>query len=78
MKQYFVCLPVTGEAHFFVEAENEEDAIKRASNIIFSINSKGIEGEEVYLEEIETHATPINQGNIFYGSCGEPYAEEEK
>lgn len=33
--------------------------------------------ESVDLNEIETHSEPINRCNVFYGSCSEPYAEEE-
>jgi hypothetical protein len=78
MTEYFVCLPVTGEAHFIVEAKNEKEAIEKAGDIQFSIITKGHNGEDVSLDEIETHVSPINKGNIFYGSCGEPYADENR
>lgn len=76
MAEYFVCLPLTGEMHFYVDADSPEEAIEKAGDLDWRVEVHRPDGGEVDMADLEAHISPINRGNVFYGSCGEPYADE--
>lgn len=66
LKEYDVCVPITGIIWVTVEAENEDDAIEKA-----------MESDELSrdnIEEWETHEI-IVRGNVFYGHTNQAHAE---
>lgn len=65
MKEYDVCIPISGKIWVTVEAETQQEAIEKA------LSSEQICRDN--LEEWEAH-TKIVQGNIFYGMQNEAFA----
>ena len=64
MKNYDVCIPIAGHALVTVEANNEEEAKKKAFE------------EEISINDIESWETlkKFNQGNVCY--CPSPWEVE--
>tara|TARA_R110000772_G_C13297052_1_gene438544 strand:+ start:1930 stop:2190 length:261 start_codon:yes stop_codon:yes gene_type:complete len=67
LREFDVCIPITGTIWVTVEAENEADAIKKgfASDDISTAN----------IEEWECHEH-ICEGNVLHASTNSAYAEE--
>jgi len=67
LRDFDVCIPITGTIWVTVEAENEEDAIEKA----FMSDDLTLQN----IEEWECHKE-ICSGNVLHASQNEAYAEE--
>lgn len=66
MKEYDVCVPITGVAWIVVQAKDKQHAIKRA-----------LESEHLTLDKIEdweAHRV-IVEGNVLHATTNEAYAQ---
>lgn len=66
LRTYSVAIPITGVVYTEVDAENKEDAIRKA-----------LESEDVSLDNVEDWSSHkhVVQGNVFYGKLAQAEAE---